>query len=110
MSSCCCKSLKEESPPAKANQTPSNPDLRASKDRKIVHHLVLLKFRNDVSPEDICSFYEGIRSLKKIKGVLHAEAGKQEIMYPAYADRAQGYNYAVSVLLFFNLLMLLMQI
>ena len=96
MSSCCRESSKKEFLPATATRSPSNLDLLASKCRIIVHHLVLLKFRNDVSPEDICNFYEGIRSLKKINGVLHAEAGMQAIMYPACADRAQGYNYAVS--------------
>jgi len=95
MSSCCCGSAKSNSTKTSSEVSSNIPLTQNCSDRRIVHHLVLLKFRDDVSPEDLCAFYDAIKSLKKVKGVLHAAAGKQEVMYPGYTDRAQGYNYAV---------------
>ena len=60
-----------------------------------IYHLVLLKFRSDVEAGQIDSFILGVKSLRNIDGVIWADAGRQNIMYPGYANRAAGYNYMV---------------
>ena len=68
--------------------------------KKVINHLVLFKIKQDASPEQIGDFLKGLKSLRSIIGVIWAEGGKQEIMFPNCIDRSAGYNFMVLSLVF----------
>ena len=72
--------------------------------KKVINHLVLFKVKQDSSPEQIDDFLKGLKSLRSISGVIWAEGGKQEIMFPNSIDRSAGYNYMVLSLVFMFIL------
>jgi len=58
----------------------------------MVEHLVILKFKEDSTPEQIDAFVEKARGLKdKIEGVVDLSVGAN------YTDRSQGFTHGVCV-------------
>jgi hypothetical protein len=60
-------------------------------------HIVLIKFRSDLSDEQEAEFITQACCLKEIPGVTLAIAGAQDSMYEGYANRAQGYTHCLTV-------------
>ena len=62
---------------------------------KVINHLVLFRIKKEANSSQITNFLNALKTLQNIKGVIWAEGGKQEVMYPNYQDRSLGYNYIV---------------
>ena len=58
----------------------------------MVEHLVILKFKEDATQEQLDDFLEDVRELRtKIDGVVDLTAG------PNFTDRSQGFTHGVCV-------------
>lgn len=66
----------------------------------VVYHLVVFKFRANITAEETAQFIAGIGSLKQIDGVISAQCGEiSTSLYPSYNDRTKGYTHSLVVVL-----------
>lgn len=66
----------------------------------MLYHIVIFKFRSNISAEETAQFVAGVESLKQIDGVLTTQCGElSKTLYPNYNDRTKGYTHSLLVLL-----------
>jgi len=66
----------------------------------VLYHVVLFKFRQNITAEESARFVAGVDSLKNIEGVLSIQCGEiSTTLYQNYNDRTKGYTHSLLAVL-----------
>lgn len=64
----------------------------------MLYHLVLFKFRSNITAEEAARFYAGVESLTQVDGVVSTQCGEiSKNVYAGYSDRTKGYTHSLMV-------------
>jgi hypothetical protein len=66
----------------------------------MIYHLVLFKFKPNLSSDEFGLFVAGVERLKNINGVISTQCGRiSTSFYPNFLDRTKGYTHSLLVTL-----------
>eukprot|EP01031_Cornospumella_fuschlensis_P030975 gene30975-37438_t len=66
----------------------------------MIYHVVLFKFKANLSAEEVARFVAGVNRLKQITGVVSAQCGEVgKSFYSSYSDRTRGYTHSLLIVM-----------